>query len=225
LEYIKSCHPEGCKDCNLGKQENINVVHSVMPKGAKVLFIGEAPGKEENTTRESFKGPAGVLLNQVLKEVAIDRDTVAISNVVCCRPPDNRTPNKAEIKACTKYLYKEIEQLKPELIVLLGSTALKTIFPSLGSITKVRGEICDYSEFNCKVLPTFHPAYILRSPFERSKFVNDLKKVSDFITGKITIAEKIPVSYYTVVKRKQLDWLVEQLDVNKLWACDTETTS
>lgn len=226
MEYIQSCHPEGCKDCALGsKQVGINVVHSIIPKDAKVLFIGEAPGRDENTSREPFKGPAGLLLNQILKEVEIDRDTIAISNIVCCRPPDNRTPSKVEIKACTKYLYQEIALLRPELIVLLGNTALKTIYPSLGSITKVRGEICDHPELNCKILPTFHPAYILRSPYERSKLVNDLKKASDFITGKITITEKAPVSYNIVTKRTQLDWLVKQLHTNKLWACDTETTS
>lgn len=225
MEYIQSCHPEGCQECPLGKQMGAQVVHPITPKDAKVLFIGDMPGKDDVIKRTHLNGNTGQLLRQIFKEVEIDETSVAISNIVCCRPPDNRQPNKKEINTCIKHLYKEIEQLKPELIVLLGSTPLKTIFPSVGGITKARGELYDHPELNCKVLPVYSPSYILRSPFERSKLVSDLKKASDFIAGKITITERKPVSYYTVTNRTQLDWTVEQLHANKLWACDTETTS
>jgi uracil-DNA glycosylase family 4 len=225
MKYYPSCHPENCKECPLGKQEGIKVVRSILPSHAKVLFIGEGPGEVENEKGIPFVGKAGELLSQIMIEVGINRDDVAIANTVTCRPPDNRTPTTKEIKICSQFLHLEIASLKPSLIVPLGAVALKVIYPSLGTITKVRGKFVDHPELGCKILPAFHPFYILRNPTERHFLVDDLKKVSDFMHGKISIPEKQPTYYHTITTRKQLDWAVEQLHKNTIWACDTETTS
>lgn len=225
MPYLPTRRPPGCKDCALGKQENIRVVASVLPSHAKVLFVGEAPGRDENIQGIPFVGEAGKLLNQVLSEVGISRNDIAITNVVACNPPGNATPSKKSVNACSKYLFQEIADLKPDLIVPLGATALRAIFPELGTLTKARGNFYDMPTLGCKVLPTFHPAYILRNMLERSTFVMDLSKVSKFMRGEVTQAPKTPTSYFVIRTKAQMDWLVNNLHTNSEWACDTETTS
>ena len=225
IEYFQCRHPEFCKKCSLGNQANVRVVHSILPKTAKVLFVGESPGGTENSTGVPFTGSAGELLNQIFREVGIDRNEVAISNVVACRPEDNRQPTPKEAKLCMPFLDEEIQLLKPELIIPLGAVALKQILPGTSGITSVRGQFFDHPEYGCKVMPALHPAFILRAPMERSKLVSDLNRVSLFMKGNHVAPQRKPVNYYVVNTIEQFDWLISQLHENTIWSCDTETTA
>ena len=225
MSYYQSCHPDNCKECSLGKQEGVKVIHSILPSHAKVLFIGDAPSADENHFGTLLAGHANALLLQVMEEVGINRSDVAFSNVVACFPLTDRAPSNAEIKKCSAFLSKEIEIVNPDLIVTLGGVALKVLYPELGVVSKVRGLFYDLPDLNCKILPMYHPGYILKSPMERSKFVSDLNKVSLFMKGENVTNEKKAVQYFTVTNKAQLDWAVEQLHNQELWACDTETTS
>jgi len=218
-------HPSNCKNCSLGEQEGVQVVHSILPSEARVLFIGESPGDDENEQGVPFVGRTGELLDEIFKEVGIPRNSIAVTNTVACRPPEKRPPVPKEVKACSEFLLKEIEMLKPSLIVTLGATASKTIFPNLGNITKVRGVFYDHPELLCKLLPTFHPAYVLKNPTERHLLVEDLSKAAAYMNGSFIIPEPLLTHYHVIQRRDQLDWIVNQLHENKLWACDTETTS
>ncbi|MCK9543546.1 MAG: DNA polymerase [Novosphingobium sp.] len=223
--FLQCQHPEECKNCKLGLQEDTNVVHSVLPAHAKAFFIGEAPGAEENQQGIPFVGQAGQLLNQSLEIVGINRNDIAISNVVSCRPPNNKAPSKKEMEACGEFLDKEIKLLNPSIIVALGSTPLKLLLPTAGGITNCRGKFFIHPEYNCYVYPTWHPAYILRNIFEKNTFIRDLQVVSDFLQGKPVAPEQRKKQYFHVRNRIQLDWLVEHLHKQPLWASDTETTS
>ncbi|MDW8096383.1 MAG: uracil-DNA glycosylase [Aquificaceae bacterium] len=147
-----------------------------------VVFVGEAPGEEEDQLKRPFVGKAGRYLNQKLKEVGLEREEVYITNVVKSRPPGNRKPTPKEMQSCLPYLRKEIEIINPRLIVCLGSTALEGILGKSLQVSKHRGEIIDYPfKRDIKVLLTYHPAYILRNPYAEKEFVEDLRKVKAYI--------------------------------------------
>ena len=149
-----------------------------------LLFVGEAPGEEEDQQKRPFVGRAGRYLNQKLEEVGLRREDVYITNVVKSRPPGNRKPTLKEMQSCLSYLRKEIEIIKPKLIVCLGSTALEGILGKSLPITKSRGQIFDYPyDRSIKVLLTYHPAYILRNPSAEKEFVQDLKRAKELISG------------------------------------------
>jgi DNA polymerase len=188
------------------------------------MFISEAPGAEEDKKGIPFVGEAGVILNNALKEVGINRENISITNICVCRPPENRPPAPKEIDACFEFLEQEIKELKPELIVLLGNTPLKKFLKGVGGITRVRGKWFSNEEYNCKILPVFHPAYILRNPQEKDKLVNDLKQVKNFLDGTIFSEEKISTTYKVAYNLDQFNWIIEQLHKQELWSFDTETT-
>lgn len=149
-----------------------------------ILFVGEAPGEEEDQQKRPFVGRAGRYLNQKLEEVDLRREDVYITNVVKSRPPGNRKPTLKEMQSCLNYLKKEIEIINPKLIVCLGSTALEGILGKSLPITKYRGQIFDYPyNRSIKVLLTYHPAYILRNPSSEKEFVEDLKKAKKLISS------------------------------------------
>uniref|UniRef100_A0A7C3WNE9 DNA polymerase I n=1 Tax=Dictyoglomus turgidum TaxID=513050 RepID=A0A7C3WNE9_9BACT len=212
-----------CQKCELYKNRT-QVVPSVIVEGSEIFFIGEAPGVEEDKKGIPFVGDAGNLLNACLREVGIDREKVSIGNICACRPPDNRVPLPKEVESCFEFLEQDILSLKPKVIVTLGNTPLKKFLKGVGGITRVHGKIFDCEEYNCKIIPLFHPAYILRNPQERTKFTNDLRTVKDFLQGKIKIENESPVDYKVVTNLAQFDWLVSQLHENDLWAFDIETT-
>ena len=148
-----------------------------------LLFVGEAPGEEEDQQKRPFVGRAGRYLNQKLEEVGLKREEVYITNVVKSRPPGNRKPTPKEMQSCLPYLKKEIEIIKPKLIVCLGSTALEGILGKNLQVTKHRGQLFDYPyNRNIKVLLTYHPAYILRNPNAEREFVEDLKRVKQLLS-------------------------------------------
>jgi len=147
-----------------------------------IVFVGEAPGEEEDTQKKPFVGRAGQYLNAKLQEVGLKREEVYITNVVKSRPPGNRKPTKEEMASCVPYLLKEIQIIKPKLIVCLGSTALEGLLGKSLPITKYRGQVLDYPyDRNIKLLLTYHPAYILRNPSAEREFVEDLKKARDLL--------------------------------------------
>lgn len=188
------------------------------------MFIGEAPGNGEDEKGVPFAGSAGRLLDTIFREVGIDRKELAMAHIVSCRPKDNRLPTKGEVDACYEYLYAEIKSVQPKLIVLLGSGPLKKFLPGVGGVTKIRGNWYFSEEFNCKILPTLHPAYILRTAAERPKLVKDMQKVSDFLSGDVQEKPKKKTTYRVVETKNQFDWVIEQLHKHDVWSADTETT-
>ncbi len=149
-----------------------------------VVFVGEAPGEEEDQLKRPFVGRAGRYLNQKLEEVGLKREEVYITNVVKSRPPNNRKPTPKEMQSCLPYLKKEIEIINPKLIVCLGATALEGILGKSLQITKHRGQVFDYPyNRKIKVLLTYHPAYILRNPGAEKEFVEDLKKIKELLSS------------------------------------------
>lgn len=220
---ISSKQPLDCRDCSLCEKRTHTVSSVLIPK-ARVLFVGEAPGDTEDFRGIPFVGQAGKLLDDILSGIGLDRKDISIANVVRCKPPGNRIPTIKEVEACSKYLFQEIEELQPELIVPLGNTSLKLLCPGYTSITKIRGTLLESVQFNCKILPTLHPAYILRAPNEKTKLISDLRKVQDFLNGDFSTTTKAQVTSYIINNLKQFDWLIHQLNSQPLWVFDTETT-
>ena len=144
---------------------------------ADIMFIGEGPGADEDEQGIPFVGKAGKLMNQAFKGLGIDRDEVYIANIVKCRPPNNRNPEKDESIACLDYLRNQVLVIKPKIIVLLGSVALKNILGESYGITKTRGNWI--VKKNIKYMPTFHPAALLRDEAKKLDFWEDLKLVKE----------------------------------------------
>jgi DNA polymerase-1 len=227
---IEQARPSDCTSCPLSEHRK-RVVPSVLLEGSRVMFIGGATGHDEETRGIPFAGPSGQLLDAILKEVGLNRSQFSISNTVSCKPVPSANgkkkhgPNNKEIKACSFYLDMEIKRVKPELIVTFGAMPLKQILPGLGSITKVHGQWFDSEVYGCKVLPVFHPDYILVNADKRSKLVADLKKVKFFLDGKDFTEQRAATSYAVVKTKTQFDWMIQQLHTNPEWAADTETNS
>ena len=169
-----------CEKCNLCKTRK-NVVFGVGNKESKIMFIGEGPGADEDMQGEPFVGKAGKLMNQALIGIGVKREEIYIANIVKCRPPGNRNPEKEETEACMPYLESQIKLIKPEVIVLLGSVALKNILGEEYGITVSRGKW--FNKENIQYLPTWHPAALLRDETKKIDFWKDLKLVKE--TAKI----------------------------------------
>jgi DNA polymerase len=155
---------------------------------AELMFVGEAPGADEDMTGRPFVGRAGQLLNKMIEAIGMKREEVYIANVIKSRPPGNRNPEKDEIEACIPFLFRQIAAIKPRLIVTLGNPATQELLDTKTGISKMRGEFQDYPRIaGIKVLPTFHPAYLLRSPDKKREAWEDLKKVRAFLRGEIQV--------------------------------------
>lgn len=161
---------KNCKSCKL-YNERTNVVIGTGDKKAKVMFIGEGPGADEDLQGIPFVGKAGKLMNMAFDGIGIKREAVYIANIVKCRPPANRNPEDDEALACSEYLQAQIKLVNPEVIVLLGSIALKNILGKEYSITSCRGKIVEKEDR--KYLPTFHPAALLRDEDKKIDFWED----------------------------------------------------
>ena len=166
-----------CKNCTKCKLCNNrhNVVIGAGNKSAKIMFIGEGPGADEDMQGIPFVGKAGKLMDKAFEGVGIKRDEVYIANIVKCRPPNNRNPEYEEADACKEYLESQIKLVNPEIIVLLGGIALKNILGKEYGITASRGKW--FEKDRIKYLPTFHPAALLRDETKKIDFWNDLKKL------------------------------------------------
>jgi len=148
---------------------------------ANLMFVGEAPGANEDAEGVPFVGRAGQLLNKIIESIGLKREAVIVGNVNRCRPPGNRTPTQAEANVCKQFLLREIAVVRPRVIVVLGNTATQNLLETKVGITKLRGEFQDY--FGVKVMPTFHPAYLLRDPSKKRETWEDMKKVRDYINA------------------------------------------
>jgi uracil-DNA glycosylase len=162
-----------CKKCPLHKSRNKFVFGTGNPD-ADVLVIGEGPGAEEDKQGEPFVGRAGKLLNDILKAIKFEREEVYIANIVKSRPPGNRTPTADEMNACFPYLNKQIELIKPKLILALGLTAAQGLLKKRDSLTKMRGNVYDYK--GIKTMVTYHPAALLRNPNWKRGCWEDVQK-------------------------------------------------
>jgi len=164
-----------CRRCKLCSGRT-NLVFGVGNPRAKLMFVGEGPGRDEDLQGEPFVGRAGQLLTDIItKGIGLKREDVYIANVVKCRPPDNRDPEPDEVAACEPFLKKQIDLIGPDIIVALGRFAVQTLLQSKMPITKLRGNWHSYH--GIKLMPTFHPAYLLRNPADKKLVWEDIKKV------------------------------------------------
>ena len=170
-----------CRRCKLAPTRKTIVFGDGNPH-AELVFIGEGPGADEDEQGLPFVGRAGKLLNRMMQTVGLKREDVYICNVVKCRPPMNRTPEKDEVEACSPFLYRQIEAIQPRLICCLGAPAVRTVLGIKEGITKIRGRFYDFG--SAKALATVHPAYVLRNPREEKILREDFEKIRDFLKGK-----------------------------------------
>ncbi len=167
-----------CTRCPL-HEGRTQIVHSTGNRQADLMFVGEAPGADEDAQGKPFVGRAGQLLTKIIEAIGIKREEVFIGNINRCRPPGNRTPTLPEAETCKPFLIREIAVVRPKVIVVMGNTAMKNLLDTKEGITKLRGEFIDY--YGVKVMPTFHPAYLLRDPRKKREVWEDMKKVRDEI--------------------------------------------
>jgi DNA polymerase len=163
-----------CTKCKLAGTRT-QVVYGAGNPDADLMFIGEAPGADEDRQGQPFVGKAGQLLTDIIKAMKLTRDDVYITNVIKCRPPENRNPDPDELEACRPYIRRQVQLIKPRVIVTLGKFALQSLLERSYSITAARGHWLEYE--GIKVMPTFHPAYLLRTPSAKKEVWADMKLV------------------------------------------------
>jgi DNA polymerase len=179
LEAIRQDIGE-CTRCKL-HQHRTNIVFGEGNPEADLVFIGEGPGADEDATGRPFVGRAGQLLDKIISAIGMKRDEVYISNVVKCRPPGNRTPERDETATCEQFLFRQLALIRPKVIVALGSPAFQCLLRTKETISRSRGQ---WREWNgVKVMPTFHPAYLLRTPEKKREVWDDMKKVRDYLSS------------------------------------------
>ncbi len=163
-----------CTRCKLHKGRT-KIVFGTGNPNADLMFVGEGPGRDEDLSGEPFVGRAGKLLTDMIKAMGLQREDVYIANVVKCRPPENRLPEKDEITTCSPFLMRQIDAIKPKVICTLGSCSAQTLLQTAQGISKLRGEWFDFR--GTRLMPTYHPAYLLRNPAAKPEVWKDLQKV------------------------------------------------
>jgi DNA polymerase len=163
-----------CTRCKLHALGRRQIVFGVGNPDADLMFIGEAPGRDEDIQGIPFVGRAGQLLTKMIEAIGYTRDTVYIANVIKCRPPENRNPEPDEVAACEPFLFRQVESIRPKVIVALGTFAAQALLRTQDSISRLRGRVYLYG--GAKLIPTFHPAYLLRSPDKKREAWEDLKR-------------------------------------------------
>ena len=166
-----------CKRCALGPTRN-QFVFGSGHDGSSLMFVGEGPGADEDRLGLPFVGKAGKLLDRMIDVIGLDREDVYVTNVVKCRPPNNRNPTSDEIAHCMGILERQIELVNPKLIVTLGNVPTQALLPGSPGITKSRGSLKKYRDWN--ILPTFHPSYLLRNPNAMTEAWQDFQKISEY---------------------------------------------
>src|SRR3954469_4475026 len=161
-----------CERCGLHKGRN-HIVFGVGNPHAELMFVGEGPGADEDAKGEPFVGRAGQLLNKMIEAMGLKREDVYIANVVKCRPPDNRTPEREEMETCAPFLYRQIAAIQPKVIVALGATATKALLNVNEPMSALRGRWHDFR--GTKLVATYHPAYLLRDPRQKGEAWKDLQ--------------------------------------------------
>jgi DNA polymerase len=164
-----------CTRCKLHRLGRRQIVFGVGNPSADLMFVGEAPGADEDVQGIPFVGRAGQLLTKIIEAIGLRRDDVYIANVIKCRPPENRNPEPDEVATCEPFLFEQIDRIKPKVIVALGTFAAKALLKTQDPISRLRGRAFDYR--GATLIPTFHPAFLLRSPERKRDVWEDMKKV------------------------------------------------
>jgi uracil-DNA glycosylase len=170
-----------CTRCKLHRLGRTQVVFGVGNPDADLMFVGEAPGRDEDLQGFPFVGRAGQLLTKIIEAIELKREDVYIANVIKCRPPENRNPEPDEVETCEPFLFRQIDIIKPKVIVALGKFAAQALLRTLDPISRLRGRVYDYR--GAKLIPTFHPAYLLRNPSSKREVWEDMKLVRSLLSS------------------------------------------
>jgi uracil-DNA glycosylase len=181
LAAIKTEIGPDCSRCKLHTLGRKQVVFGVGNPEADLMFVGEAPGADEDIQGEPFVGRAGQLLTKIIEAIGMRRDDVYIANVIKCRPPGNRNPEPDEVAQCEPFLFRQIDTIKPKVIVALGKFAAQCLLRTTDPITRIRGKEFKYRE--AILIPTYHPAYLLRNPSAKREVWDDMKRVRAILSG------------------------------------------
>jgi uracil-DNA glycosylase len=168
-----------CTRCKLHGQGRRQIVFGVGNPEADLMFVGEAPGADEDIQGIPFVGRAGQLLTRIIEAIELKREDVYIANVIKCRPPGNRNPEPDEVETCEPFLFQQIDIIKPKVIVALGKFGAQTLLRTLDPISRLRGRV--YAFRGAKLVPTFHPAYVLRNPASKREVWEDMKLVKKLL--------------------------------------------
>ena len=171
-----------CTRCKLHTLGRRQVVFGVGNSQADLMFVGEAPGADEDIQGEPFVGRAGQLLTKIIEAIGLSRGDVYIANVIKCRPPQNRNPEQDEVDTCEPFLFQQVDVIQPKVIVALGTFAARALLRTLDPISRLRGRVFEYR--GAKLIPTFHPAYLLRNPASKREVWEDMKLVKKLISLK-----------------------------------------
>jgi DNA polymerase len=167
-----------CKRCKLHRTRR-TIVFGEGNKKAKLMFVGEGPGYDEDVQGRPFVGKAGQLLTKIIQSIHLEREDVYIANIIKCRPPENRNPEPDEIKSCFPFLMKQIQAIQPKIICALGTFAAQTLLQTDAKISSLRGRTFDLQ--GIKVLPTYHPAFLLRNPDKKREVWEDMKQIAEWL--------------------------------------------
>jgi len=181
LRVIRDDLGADCSRCKLHTLGRTQVVFGVGDPTADLMFVGEAPGADEDIQGEPFVGRAGQLLTKIIEAIGLRREDVYIANVIKCRPPGNRNPEPDEVEQCEPFLFRQIDTVKPKVIVALGKFAAQCLLRSNDPITRIRGREFKYRD--AILIPTYHPAYLLRTPSAKREVWEDMKRVRAILGG------------------------------------------
>ncbi len=179
LQVLAAHIGPACTRCKLHTLGRRQVVFGVGNPQARLMFVGEAPGEDEDTQGEPFVGRAGQLLTKIIEAMGLTREQVYIANVIKCRPPGNRNPEPDEVETCEPFLFEQLAIVRPRVVVALGKFASQSLLRTTEPITKLRGRVFDWR--GASLVPTFHPAYLLRNPPAKRDVWEDMKKVRDLL--------------------------------------------
>ena len=171
-----------CTRCKLHTLCRQQIVFGVGDPQARLMFVGEAPGADEDVQGEPFVGRAGQLLTKIIEAIQLTRSQVYIANVIKCRPPQNRNPEPDEVEQCEPFLFRQIDTIRPKVIVALGKFAAQSLLRTEEPISKLRGR--EFPFRDAVLMPTFHPAYLLRNPSSKREVWEDMKRVREMLTPK-----------------------------------------
>ena len=169
-----------CKRCKLHRTRR-TIVFGEGNEKATLMFIGEGPGYDEDVQGRPFVGRAGQLLTKIIQSINLSREEVYIANIIKCRPPQNRNPEPDEIQSCNPFLMKQIDAIQPKIICALGTFAAQTLLKTDTKITALRGKLFDLE--GIKVIPTYHPAFLLRNPEKKREVWEDMKKIVEWLNN------------------------------------------
>jgi len=181
LAIIKADIGPDCSRCKLHTLGRKQIVFGVGNPNADLMFVGEAPGADEDIQGEPFVGRAGQLLTKIIEAINLRREDVYIANVIKCRPPQNRNPEPDEVEQCEPFLFRQIDVIKPKVIVALGKFAAQCLLKTTDPITRIRGR--EYRYRDAILMPTYHPAYLLRNPSSKREVWEDMKRVRELLGG------------------------------------------